>query len=71
MQFVNEQQIKAGKIFDRLNENYEPFYQNQFGAAYLGDSLDLMKKLPDNSINLIVTSPPFALTSKKEYGNKA
>jgi len=71
MQLINEKQIKAGKIFDRLNETYEPFYQNQFGAAYLGDSLELMKKLPDNSINLIVTSPPFALTSKKEYGNKA
>jgi len=29
-----------------------------------------MKKLVDKSINLILTSPPFALTRKKEYGNK-
>ena len=29
-----------------------------------------MKEIPDESINLVVTSPPFALTRKKAYGNK-
>ena len=29
-----------------------------------------MKELPDNSINLVITSPPFALSRPKEYGNK-
>lgn len=48
-----------------------PFYQLEHGAAYLGDSLELMRCLPDASINLILTSPPFALTRKKEYGNKS
>ncbi len=48
-----------------------PFYQREHGAAYLGDSLELMKLLPDRCINLIVTSPPFALTREKEYGNKS
>lgn len=47
-----------------------PFYETNFGQAYLGDSLELMKQIPDNSINLILTSPPFALTRQKEYGNK-
>jgi DNA modification methylase len=28
-----------------------------------------MKQIPDGSINLIMTSPPFALKRKKEYGN--
>ena len=37
---------------------------------YIGDSLDLLAKLPDESINLVITSPPFALQRKKEYGNK-
>lgn len=27
-------------------------------------------QLPDNSVNLIMTSPPFALLRKKDYGNK-
>lgn len=48
-----------------------PLYQQQFGGAYLGDSLDLMKKLRAQSVNLVLTSPPFALTRKKEYGNKS
>jgi len=48
----------------------EPLYETDFGQAFLGDSLEVMKELPDNSVNLILTSPPFALTRQKEYGNK-
>lgn len=48
----------------------KPFYKTDLGAAYLGDSLELMKKIPNDSIDLILTSPPFALTRQKEYGNK-
>ncbi|MEZ5423483.1 MAG: site-specific DNA-methyltransferase [Pyrinomonadaceae bacterium] len=47
-----------------------PAYTTDFGAAFHGDSLDLLAGLPDNSINLVLTSPPFALQRKKEYGNK-
>jgi len=46
------------------------FYSTKLGTAYLGDSLELMKEIPDSSIDLILTSPPFALTRQKEYGNK-
>lgn len=49
--------------------NSEPFYETDLGAAYLGDSLVLLKEIPDNSIDLIFTSPPYALHFKKEYGN--
>ena len=49
----------------------KPFYKKHYGAAYLGDSLDILKSIKDNSINLVLTSPPFALTRKKEYGNKS
>lgn len=47
-----------------------PFYTTDLGTAYLGDSLAFMKKMPDASVDLILTSPPFALTRQKEYGNK-
>lgn len=47
----------------------EPYYKTQLGAAYLGDALELIKDVPDGRINLIMTSPPFALTKKKPYGN--
>lgn len=48
----------------------KPLYETDFGQAYLGDSLELMKQFSDSSVNLILTSPPFALTRQKEYGNK-
>jgi DNA modification methylase len=44
-------------------------YQTESGAAYVGDSLELMSCLPAESVNLVVTSPPYALHFKKEYGN--
>lgn len=46
-----------------------PFYRTNFGVAFLDDSLSLIRKIPDNSINLIMTSPPYALEFKKKYGN--
>ncbi len=48
-----------------------PVYTTDLGAAYCGDSRDLLAKLPDDSINLVITSPPFALLREKEYGNKS
>ncbi len=48
-----------------------PAYRTHLGAAYLGDSLALLKSLPDESINLVLTSPPFALQREKEYGNQS
>ncbi len=47
-----------------------PYYTTRLGQAFLGDSLTVMKEIPDSSINLILTSPPFALTRQKEYGNE-
>jgi len=36
---------------------------------YQGDAEELLKKLPDESLDLVATSPPYALHFKKEYGN--
>jgi len=49
--------------------NATPAYVTTWGAAYVGDSLPLLRKLPDESVDLVVTSPPYALHFKKEYGN--
>ena len=48
----------------------KPYYMTKLGYAYLGDAYDLCSRLPDESVNLIVTSPPFALVTKKRYGNR-
>ncbi|MGC9158634.1 MAG: DNA-methyltransferase [Terracidiphilus sp.] len=47
----------------------KPAYSTQLGAAYVGDSLRLLADLPNSSVNLVITSPPFALQRQKEYGN--
>jgi len=47
-----------------------PAYSSDLGAAYSGDSLELLSQLPDESVNLVMTSPPFALQRQKAYGNK-
>lgn len=45
-------------------------YTTAFGAASEGDSLRLLGELEDESVNLVITSPPFALLRRKAYGNK-
>ncbi|MCC6139762.1 MAG: site-specific DNA-methyltransferase [Nitrospira sp.] len=47
----------------------EPIYKTDLGALFCADSLEFMRHLPDNSTDLVVTSPPYALHFKKEYGN--
>lgn len=46
-------------------------YKTALGEQRVGDSLNLLAKLPKESVDLIVTSPPFALLREKAYGNKS
>jgi DNA modification methylase len=47
-------------------------YTTGAGRAFRGDSRDLLtsRRVRPGSVDLIVTSPPFALTRKKPYGNE-
>ena len=47
----------------------KPLYQTELGKAFHTDSLKLLPTLPDAFVDLVVTSPPYALHFKKEYGN--
>lgn len=67
-------EVLQGNLFSHTSvpptvPNNQAYYQTKLGATYLGDSLSVLKDIPDNSINLIITSPPYALEHKKEYGN--
>ena len=53
-----------------LHNRSELFYSTGLGQAHWGDTLSLLPGIPDKSIDLILTSPPFALKRKKEYGNE-
>lgn len=57
----------AGPAFDRMPP---PVYETHLGAAFLGDSRELLRLIPADSIDLVFTSPPFALLRQKAYGNK-
>jgi site-specific DNA-methyltransferase (cytosine-N4-specific) len=46
-----------------------PYYRAEHGAAYVGDSRELLGSLASSSVDLVMTSPPFALRRKKTYGN--
>lgn len=54
---------------DTLLERFHPHYKTEYGLAYHADSIEVLKALPDNTVNLVITSPPYALHFKKEYGN--
>lgn len=46
------------------------FYETRLGEIFLGDSLALFRdEIEDHSVDLIMTSPPFGLVRKKDYGN--
>ena len=57
----------AGKL--RLSK-LSPAYSTPSGALFNLDAIKLLCTLPSNSIDLVMTSPPFALTRQKEYGNE-
>lgn len=50
--------------------SHKALYTTQMGEAYVGDSLELLTKIHTESVDLVITSPPFALQREKEYGNK-
>jgi DNA modification methylase len=50
-----------------MSANYS--YKTNCGSALCGDSKELLANLSDESIDLVMTSPPFALQRQKDYGN--
>jgi site-specific DNA-methyltransferase (cytosine-N4-specific) len=47
----------------------KPAYKTELGFAQCGDSRELINSIPDETVSLVITSPPFALQRQKEYGN--
>lgn len=67
---TDENKVMGGKNSVLQLMEDECAYSSELGAMYEGDSKELLEQLPDESIDLIVTSPPFALQHEKEYGNE-
>ena len=47
----------------------DAFHETPLGRIVHGDSIDVLATCPDDSVDLIMTSPPFGLVRKKDYGN--
>src|SRR3990172_8695748 len=47
----------------------EPLYTTRLGQMYCADSLEMLPALASASVDLVMTSPPYGLHFKKEYGN--
>ena len=50
-------------------ENSAIFHETPFGKIVQGDCVNVLASCPDDSVDLIMTSPPFGLVRKKDYGN--
>jgi len=48
---------------------YRTAFRTERGEAIIGDSMDVLRDLSMESVDLIITSPPFALLREKAYGN--
>jgi DNA modification methylase len=59
-------------LVDQTQSNIDLVHKTAYGRIYCGDSLELLHNpniIQPDSVNLIMTSPPFGLVRKKEYGN--
>lgn len=45
----------------------KPYYSEDNGVIYCGDCLEVMKHIPDNSVDLVLTDPPYNVGI--DYGN--
>jgi hypothetical protein len=60
---------RTGALYWGIAGKMKPYFKSKFGQIIRGDSLEYMASLEAESIDLIVTSPPFGLVRKKAYGN--
>ncbi len=63
--------MKKLSVLDPATRDFiaKPALVTERGALFVGDSLEYLRKLPAESVDLVLTSPPFALVRKKTYGN--
>ena len=51
-----------------MNEVIKPYFETQRGRYYLGDNIELIKQIPDNSIDVVFSDPPFFEHTKHGVG---
>ena len=56
-------------MLERTGPDFRTFHETSLGRIIHGDSVDVLAACADDSVDLIMTSPPFGLVRKKDYGN--
>ena len=56
-------------VSKKTTSNFRIFHETSLGRIIHGDSVDVLAACADDSVDLIMTSPPFGLVRKKDYGN--
>jgi len=51
-------------IFPKENR----YFETENGILYCGDCLEIMKKFPEESVDLVLTDPPYGVREKKKNG---
>ena len=64
-------QRASSTFFQELKGRRNVVYARELGEAWKGDSKRLLHRLEPNSVDLIFTSPPYPLLTKKAYGNES
>lgn len=54
-----------------ISSAFKNYHETSLGQIVHGDCLDVLASYPPRSVDLIMTSPPFGLVRKKDYGNVA
>ena len=60
----------SSPFFNRLRRRRDVVYARTRGETWKGDSKKLISRLEPETVDLILTSPPYPLLKKKEYGNQ-
>jgi len=50
-------------MFESVRSKFTPYFKTQLGELYNADCMELMKAIPDKTIGLIVTDPPWLTTN--------
>ena len=48
----------------------KPYFETKLGKLYNADCLEFMKDLPDKSIDLVLTDPPYGINMDRELHKK-
>ncbi len=46
----------------------KPYYEDEHGVLYLGDCLEIMKEMPDKSVDLVLTDIPYGEVNRTDNG---